>query len=95
MLDIYETRQNTADGSTLNMIISLENTNIEYQLAQNLAIFIENDPSIVEDLAKLLGFELDDVVTYSGLKDLDTKKVKLPFPAPIRVRDILTYFCDF
>ena len=97
LINIKETRQNLNDGSTLHIELDLSKTPIKYRTAQNLAIFPENTRGKVEELAKMLGFKLETLVKLEKSQENggSSKKPKLPFPSPLSVREILTYFCDF
>lgn len=97
VINVKETRQNLNDGSTLHLELDLSQTPIKYRTAQNLAIFPENTPEKVQELAKMLGFQLENLVKLekSPGNDGSSKKIKLPFPSPLTVGQILTYFCDF
>lgn len=69
---IKETRQNNNDGSTLHIELDLTNTSVKYLTAQNLAIFPENTKETVEELAKLLNLNLDQVCIFLIFKNFST-----------------------
>lgn len=93
---IKEVRQNNADGSTLHLEINLTNTPIKYLTAQNLAIYPKNREELVQDLAEHLGFNLNKVIKLGyGEDGISKRKFKYPFPSPLKIRTILTNFCDF
>lgn len=45
-------------GSTLEVTFDLEGTGLTYKTATNLAIFPENTQEDVEEVARLLGYDL-------------------------------------
>lgn len=92
---IKETRQNLNDGSTLHLEIDTTGTNIKYLTAQNLAIFPQNTQEKVEELAKILDYDLSQIIKIEMNADKINNKIKFPFPSPISIRTILTNFCDF
>lgn len=82
MLAISQLRQNTQDGSTLQVVIDLAGSGIQYATAQNLGVYPENDPDIVAQVADYLGEDLNSVYQVTSEK----KKVKIPVPSPLSVR---------
>lgn len=91
---IKEIRQNTEDGSTIHMEIDLRNTHLKYKTAQNLGIYVENDPAFVDKLGNYMNLDLNERVEI--IVDADKQeKFKYPFPSPIAIKTILTQFCDF
>ncbi|MFS8160150.1 MAG: hypothetical protein ACMG6E_08055 [Candidatus Roizmanbacteria bacterium] len=88
-------RQNTDEGSTLEISYDLRKLGLTYKTATNLAIFPKNNRMAVEECAKRLGYDLDQrfaFVTNPLAKKKDN--VKHPFPSPITIREALEHFVD-
>jgi sulfite reductase alpha subunit-like flavoprotein len=84
----HEVRQNNLDGSSL--LLEIEPLiNKTYKTAGNLAVYPENDPEMVEKVAR--HFNLDMNALYEVEFD---KKCKLPFCTPISMRTLLTSCID-
>jgi sulfite reductase alpha subunit-like flavoprotein len=96
IIEVKEVRQNNADGSTLNFVINLEGTGIEYKTAQNLAVFVKNSSDDVAELGKYFNIsDLDDVLELKYVApEGSTRPFKFPFPSPITFREVFTSFCD-
>lgn len=82
-----------AVGSTRHIEVDLSGTGLTYATADNLAVMPENDPAAVAELAKALGFSLDQAF-YVEPVDAADADMKFDFPTPCTVRDALTRFFD-
>jgi len=92
---IRELRQKTHDGSTLHVEIDNKSAGLTYKTAQNLGIYPENNPSVVQRTASHLGLDLKTVFSVEQNPDVPSKgKFKHPIPSPISVETYLTRFCD-
>ena len=89
-MNIQETRQNTKDGSSLELVIRMPD-NEPYPTASNLALWPEADPALVQKVAKHFGLDLDQVLT---LEQLNEKKLSLGFVFPLTVRKLLEKHID-
>ena len=95
-----ELRNASDPGSTLHMEIDIsQHADLKYQTADNLGVLPKVDSSVVERVAKSLGFDLDQVFhltpnTQQGKNDPSATKHTLPFPTPCTVRECLERYCD-
>ncbi|DAZ99033.1 TPA: hypothetical protein N0F65_010919, partial [Lagenidium giganteum] len=87
-----EVRQSTVGGSTVHIEFDLRDTGIEYLTADNLAVVPENQSTVVERLAKRLGYDLEQWVHIRAVGD-DTKN-ELPFPSPCTIEKVLTCYLE-
>jgi NADPH-ferrihemoprotein reductase len=78
----------------LHVEIDLSGTNLKYKTAQNLGIYVENDPAQVERLGSYLKLDLNERIDIAVDEDKQSK-FKYPFPSPISIRNVLSKFCDF
>jgi len=81
-----------SDRSCRHVEFDIKGSGIRYQPGDHLGIYPENDPEIVEALAKRLGLELDVPFNMAALNPAETKKT--PFPVPCTVRTALTRHCN-
>eukprot|EP01038_Epipyxis_sp_PR26KG_P006475 gene6475-8907_t len=82
-------------GSTRHIEIDLKGTGLSYETADNLAVLPENLPHVVADLARLQGYELDELVELAPPDDNgNSSDFKQLFPTPCSVKEILQYFFD-
>jgi NADPH-ferrihemoprotein reductase len=84
-----EIRQDTVGGSTRHMEIDIKGTGLSYEMADNLAVMPENDPEMVEGVAKRLGLELDEWFELTA-----EKGGTHPFPNPCTIRTALSRYLD-
>lgn len=91
-----ELRQTSELGSTRHVELDVKGTRLQsYHTADNLGIIPCNRPNDVNDVATLLGYDLDavfDLVPNPELKK--GKEPKLIFPTPCSTRRALTVYCD-
>lgn len=88
-----ELRQNTLDGSTLELEVELLQRT-EYQTAGNIAIYAKNDPILVTQVQKLFKLSEVDMNSPLGLTKINPdKKLKLNF-VPKTIRSILEESID-
>jgi NADPH-ferrihemoprotein reductase len=80
-------------GSTKHIEIDISKfDNLDYLTADNLAVLPDNNPTAVEQICKLLGF--DPEMNFK-LEPVDASaSFKHPFPTPCTVRRALTSFFD-
>ena len=92
---VYELRQDNEFGSTLHLDLDISQIGISYKTAQNIIVYPENDIESVEEIAKLLGYSLNDKIVLEENKDFQGKlKFKHPFPSPLSIKNFLMKFCD-
>lgn len=88
-------RQDTKEGSTLEITYDLRGTGLTYKTAANLAIFPKNSDDDVITVAKRFGFKLDERFVFKNNPNSAKKgSLKHPFPTPITVREAIEYFVD-
>lgn len=77
-------------GSTRHIELNLHEAGLTYFTADNLAVLPENDKSVVETFAKLMRYNLNDVIEFAGKE----AGFVAPYPTPCSVRELLTCFTD-
>jgi NADPH-ferrihemoprotein reductase len=89
-----ELRQDTKGGSTIHLELDCNSSSdglcVSYQTADNLAIVPDNDPQLVESVAKWMSFDLDSWFQLEAIEG----EYKPPFPTPCSVRQMLTQYMD-
>jgi NADPH-ferrihemoprotein reductase len=80
-------------GSTLEATFDLEGTGLTYKTATNLAIFPENTQDDVQEVARLLSFDLSQRFIFKQSASAK-RQTKHPFPGPCTVREALTRYVD-
>lgn len=71
--------------------LDIKDKGLEYKTMDNIVLFPENDPQLVEDFAKLQGWELEKTFI---LKSTTQPRPKYPFPIPTTIKEALTKFSD-
>lgn len=96
--NIRELRQNTDDGSTLEVTFDLKDSGVEYKTAQNLAMFPQNSDSDVQFVLKHLRIADSDFHTKYRLvpNSLNKKSAsaKHPIPSPFTPFEAVKKFID-
>ena len=90
VVGIKEIRE-TGENQTYLIDFDISKIEFQYKTMNDLLLFPENDPDVVEELARLQDWELDKDF---NLKYDPEKKPKIPFPVPITIRNALTRYCD-
>ncbi|KAI6649241.1 NADPH--cytochrome P450 reductase [Oopsacas minuta] len=80
------------DRSCLHMELNISGAKMKYQAGDHMALYVQNEPHLVEKLAKRLGVDLDQVISLNAKDELATKKH--PFPCPCSFRTALTHYID-
>lgn len=80
------------DRSCMHVEFDLVGSKIRYEAGDHLAIYPQNDSSIVNKLGELLKVDLDTVISLKNV-DEDSSK-KNPFPCPCSYRTALTHYVD-
>ena len=80
-------------GSTLEVTFDLDGTGLTYKTATNLAIFPENTQEDVEEVARLLSYDLSKRFIFKQNPSAK-RPAKHPFPGPCTVREALTRYVD-
>lgn len=82
-------------GSTRHIEIDLHSVNLTYHTADNLAILPENNPEVVNQLAKSQGYNLDQTIRIEAIAGAeDEAEFKQTFPNPCTVREALSLYFD-
>lgn len=80
------------DRSCLHIEFDLKGEIVGYKTGDHLVVFPENDIELVEQLAKLLHIDLDEIIT---MKCIDTYTAKNNIiPCPCTFRTAFTYYID-
>lgn len=90
-----ELRTNSAGatGSTKHIDLDLSACGLKYETADNLAILPENPSHLVLEVARHMGYDLDEVVQLTALAG-EEEAFKAVYPSPCSVRDLLTCYLD-
>nr|UYI00189.1 NADPH-cytochrome P450 reductase [Panonychus citri]UYI00190.1 NADPH-cytochrome P450 reductase [Panonychus citri] len=80
------------DRSCMHIEFDLAGSKIRYEAGDHIAVYPQNDSSLVNKLGKLLEIDLDTVITLKNV-DEDSSK-KHPFPCPCSYRTALTHYMD-
>jgi sulfite reductase alpha subunit-like flavoprotein len=86
---VLSTRELKKDPESSTLHIELDAPQVEYQPADNLAVFPENTEELVREIASLQGYDLTAVFKFIPKPDKE-----LPFPTPCSVLTALTRHCD-
>ena len=90
---VRELRSPEDGGSTVHVEIDISKTkDLVYHTADNLGVLPLNQPSIVESVAKALGYDLDAVFSIKAAPGHEWHGA--PFPMPITIRECLTRYLD-
>ena len=87
-----ELRSGLGQGSTRHVELETGSAGLVYLTADNLAVLPENSSAVVEAVAAAMGYHLDDVVDLTS--SVEQEEIKLPFPVPCSVRDLLALYVD-
>ncbi|XP_054273617.1 NADPH--cytochrome P450 reductase [Macrosteles quadrilineatus] len=82
----------SGDRSCMHVEFDINGSKMRYDTGDHLAVYPENDATLVSKLGKLLDADLDTVFTLTNT-DEDSSK-KHPFPCPTTYRTALTYYVD-
>ena len=95
IISIEQLRQNTDEGSTIEIVYDLKSAGMTYKTATNLAIFPKNSEEDIQECISILGYESDQKFAFIN-NPLSNKKgtIKHPFATPMTVRDAIEYFVD-
>ena len=80
------------DRSCMHVEFDLVGSKIRYEAGDHLAIYPQNDSTIVNKIGELLKVDLDTVISLKNV-DEDSSK-KNPFPCPCSYRTALTHYVD-
>lgn len=80
------------DRSCMHIEFDIEGSKMRYDTGDHLAVYAQNDSSLVNKLGKLLDADLDTVFTLTNTDEESSKKH--PFPCPCSYRTALTYYLD-
>ncbi|EHB08276.1 NADPH--cytochrome P450 reductase [Heterocephalus glaber] len=76
----------------MHLELDISDSKIRYESGDHVAIYPANDSNLVNQLGKILGADLDVVMSLKNLDEESNKKH--PFPCPTTYRTALTYYLD-
>ncbi|XP_046680657.1 NADPH--cytochrome P450 reductase isoform X2 [Homalodisca vitripennis] len=82
----------SGDRSCMHIEFDINGSKMRYDTGDHVAVYPENDATLVARLGKLLDADLDTIFTLTNT-DEDSSK-KHPFPCPTSYRTALTYYID-
>lgn len=82
----------SGDRSCMHIEFDIEGSKMRYDTGDHLAVYAQNDSSLVKKLGKLLDADLDTIFTLTNTDEESSKKH--PFPCPCSYRTALTYYLD-
>ena len=82
----------TGDRSCMHIELDIAKSGIRYEAGDHVAIYPTNDQEMVEQMGKMLGVDLDTVMSMVNT-DPDASK-KNPFPCPTTYRTALSHYID-
>jgi NADPH-ferrihemoprotein reductase len=84
-------------GSTMHVALDTSSpigTPLNFATGDNIVIIPKNRPSLVEEVAKQLGYDLDAMFILKPSDGTQEYGFELPFPIPCSVRDFLTKYAE-
>eukprot|EP00116_Pleurobrachia_bachei_P002205 sb/3462467/ len=81
-----------SDRTVFHCEIDIGKAKMKYDAGDHVAIYPENNPKMVQDLAERLDVELDQVFSLDCVDEFTSKKH--PFPCPTTYRTALTHYVD-
>ncbi|KIZ02441.1 NADPH-cytochrome P450 reductase [Monoraphidium neglectum] len=92
--EVRELHTAASDRSCVHVEIDISGAKgLSYATGDHVAIYAENSPEVVEEVAGLLGLPLDTVFKLAKPED-GSSSLAEPLPGPITLRDALAYFAD-
>jgi NADPH-ferrihemoprotein reductase len=85
---------NDGVGSTLHLEFNLKGSGLTYHTADNLAILPENNSEMVNKLASILGYNLEEIIDFEPTEEGEENDWKLQYPTPCSVKELLTCYID-
>ncbi|XP_077851325.1 NADPH--cytochrome P450 reductase isoform X5 [Macaca mulatta] len=76
----------------MHLELDISDSKIRYESGDHVAVYPANDSALVNQLGKILGADLDVVMSLNNLDEESNKKH--PFPCPTSYRTALTYYLD-
>ncbi|CAN0328319.1 NADPH--cytochrome P450 reductase [Lampetra fluviatilis] len=80
------------DRHFMHLELDISGSKMRYEAGDHVAVFPTNDSALVEELARLLGADLDTVFSLNNLDEESNKKH--PFPCPTTYRTALLHYLD-
>lgn len=88
-------RQQTDQGSTIEVMFDLRGSGITYKTAGNLAIYAENSLEDVMKFAELMKYDLEQSFALVANENFSGKKATMPIPfGQYTIKETLTKFVD-
>jgi len=81
-----------SDRAVFHCEVDISNARIRYEAGDHIAIYPENNVTIVNKLGNRLGVDLDKAISLNCTDEFSSKKT--PFPCPTTYRVALTHYVD-
>mmetsp|Transcript_31302 Transcript_31302/g.69685 ORF Transcript_31302/g.69685 Transcript_31302/m.69685 type:complete len:673 (-) Transcript_31302:953-2971(-) len=93
---ITELHTSESDRSCVHAEVDISGSPIKYEHGDYIVLYAQNSPAVVEEVANLLGYSLDQMITLRKKAGDSPRTINLdaPFPGPISIRHALSYFAD-
>lgn len=88
----YNLCSEDSDRVVFHCEIDVAKAKIKYEPGDHVAIYPENNKTLVEQIGNRLGIELDTVISLDCIDEFTSKKH--PFPCPTTYRTALTHYID-
>nr|CAD7605453.1 unnamed protein product [Timema genevievae] len=82
----------SGERSCMHIEFDIEGSKMRYETGDHVAVYPQNNETLVNRLGELLGVNLDTVFTLTNTDEESSKKH--PFPCPCSYRTALTYYID-
>lgn len=92
---ITQLRQETVNGSTLKVTFNYENTNLTYNVGDNIVIFPKNTSDKIDAICKHMQYDPNDIIFYKfKAPEATKKKLNLPLPNNITIQEAFVNYLD-
>lgn len=98
---VSELHTAASDRSCVHVEVDVEGSGVTYETGDHIALYAQNTDAVVSEVASLLGYDLDAVITLQlpdatdvGPGSAAAADLAQPFPGPLQMRIALGYFAD-